>query len=105
MKLAPFFYSKESLVKKINKRNAKRIQEYTYVSPQISKDMHEKINQNIDSIARYAARKKCNLSFVPAADLFQKSTQMNVYKRSLNIILSNQLHPVMAQSTRWTTSL
>ena len=100
MKIAPFFYTKKSLIKKINQRNEKRIQEYTSVSPKISEEMSKKINQNINAIARFAACKNCNLVFEPTADTFEKSTQMSVYKRGLKMLLDNQSQPIFAKSTR-----
>ena len=100
MKIAPCFYSKSSLITKVNKRNIRRIKEYTFVSPEVKPAMADVINRNLDSVARYAERKNCNIEFGTGKDLFKNATQMSVYKRGLTIFMDNEGYPSLAQNTK-----
>ena len=100
MKVAHTFLSKKSLINKLNKRNADRIKEFTSISPDLKPEVAAPIKENIDSIARFAARKNCCLEFVPAQDLFEGAAQVNVLKRGLSFILDYQNIPIVAQSYR-----
>ena len=61
-------------MKKIAKRSANRIKNYTEISDSLSDTQKRVLNENIDSIARYASRKNALLEFVPAKDLFEGAT-------------------------------
>lgn len=94
MKIAKLLTSKMAH-KKLENRKMKIIQEYTTVSDSLAPKFAQRINENIDSIARYARRKDCHLEFVPAEDLFQNSMQVNVYKKGLSILKGNDGLPLM----------
>ena len=83
------------LHKTIEKRRLNRIQEYTSVADSLEPKFAQKINENIDSIARYARRKDCHLEFVPAEDLYQNSMQVNVYKKGISILKDDDGLPLM----------
>lgn len=87
--------SKKIVHKKLENRNLRRIQEYTTVSDSLEPKFAQRINENIDSIARYAERKNCHLEFVPSQDLYQNSMQMNVYKKGISILNGNDGLPLM----------
>ena len=84
------------LHKTIEKRRLNRIQEYTSVADSLEPKFAQKINENIDSIARYAQRKNCHLEFVPAEDLFQNSMQLNVYKKGVSLLIGQDGLPAAA---------
>ena len=89
-------FPKKIVAKMIEKKNQKMIHEYTTVSDFLEPKFAQRINENIDSIARYAKRKDCHLEFVPAEDLFQNSIQMNVYKKGVSILRNDDGLPFMA---------
>jgi len=84
------------LHKTIEKRRLNRIQEYTTVADSLEPKFAQRINENIDSIARYAQRKNCHLEFVPAEDLFQNSMQLNVYKKGVSLLIGQDGLPAAA---------
>jgi hypothetical protein len=86
MKVAPSYISKETLLKKIEKRNLKRIAEYTGISSAFKPEEVEFIKNNIDPIARIAEKNNCYLEFVPGADVLNKTAHMNVYKKGYQMI-------------------
>lgn len=96
MKLAQKFYSKETLVKKLNKRNSKRVEKYISVSDSLAPEKVAKVNQYADSLARFAEKRGCILEFTPGKDLFENSTQMNVYKKYLGIVRDKEGMPCFA---------
>lgn len=85
MKLTSSLFSKESLVKKINKRNLQRIQDHTRVSSAFKEEDSKLIKDNLDSIARYAERKNINLEFEPSASS-KGVAKMNVYNRGTTLM-------------------
>ena len=95
MKVTRLFPQK-MLQKTIEKRRLNRIQEYTSVADSLEPKFAQKINENIDSIARYAQRKNCHLEFVPAEDLFQNSMQLNVYKKGVSLLIGQDGLPAAA---------
>lgn len=96
MKIAPKFFSKETLIKKLDKRNARRIENYILVSDNLAPKKTEQVKQYADSLARFAEKKGCILEFTPGEDVFKNSTQMNVYKKYLGVIRSSDGLPCMA---------
>ena len=62
MKIAHSFISKEKLMKKIAHRNQARIADYTTVSTAFKPEDLKIINDNLDSIARYAERKNLKIN-------------------------------------------
>lgn len=82
MKLSSIFTTKKSLMKKIDKRNQKRIKELTNVSTAFKPEDSKNIRDNIDSIARYANRKKITLQFEPSAEDLS-AAKMSVYKKQV----------------------
>ena len=85
MNLISGFRSKEALAKKLAKRNAERISDYTLVSSAFKPEDVKIINDNLDSIARFAERKNINLRFEPSsADM--SSAKMKVYKRGVTLM-------------------
>jgi len=86
---------KKMVHKRLENRNLKIIQEYTTVSDSLEPKFVQRINENIDSIARYARRKDCHLEFVPAEDLFQNSMQVNVYKKGISLLMGDDGLPLM----------
>ena len=83
------------LEKTIEKRRLNRIREYTSVADSLDPKFAQRINENIDSIAKYAQRKDCHLEFVPAEDLFHNSMQMNVYKKGISLLKDDSDLPLM----------
>ncbi len=80
--------------KRLENKKLKRIQEYTTISDSLAPKFAQRINENIDSIARYARRKDCHLEFVPAEDLFQNSMQVNVYKKGFSLLIGDDGLPL-----------
>lgn len=87
---------KKMIHKRLESRNLKRIQKYTTVADSLEPKFAQKINENIDSIARYAQKKDCHLEFVPSEDLYQNSMQVNVYKKGISLLLGDDGLPLMA---------
>lgn len=96
MKLAPKFFSKETLIKKLDNRNSERIQKYISVSNNLSPEKAAEVSTYADSLSRFAEKKGCILEFTPGEDLFQNSTQMNVYKKTLGIVRDKDGLPIFA---------
>lgn len=84
------------LSKAIEKKRLNRIQEYISVADSLEPKFAQRINENVDSIARYAQRKNCHLEFVPGEDLFQNSAQMNVYKKGISFLTDDDGLPMCA---------
>ena len=95
MKVTRLFPQK-MLNKTLEKRRLNRIQEYTSVADSLEPKFAKRINESIDSIARYAQRKNCHLEFVPAEDLFQNSMQLNVYKKGVSLLIGQDGLPAAA---------
>ena len=96
MKVAPKFYSKETLIKKLNKRNSNRINNYITVSESLAPEKAANVDQYADSLSRFAEKKGCILEFIPGKDLFKDSVQMNVYKKYLGIVHDKEGMPCFA---------
>lgn len=79
MRILPIF--KSCVKRKIEYRNARRIMDNTYISDKLSSANQELLNNNIDSIARFADKKNCRLEFTRADGLFDNAIQMNVYSK------------------------
>lgn len=99
MKILKIF-PKKFILKRLEKRNILRINEYTSVSDSLKPDIAQQLNKNIDSIARYAQRKDCFLEFVPPQDTFQNSVKMNVYKRGMSFVDGRDGLPMTCFSTK-----
>ena len=96
MKVAPRIFLQESLVKKLNKRNAKRIEQHISISENLSPEQSARVQQYSDSLARYAQRNGCTLSFVPGENLFSNSTEMRVNKKTLSIVTDDAGCPILS---------
>ena len=81
------------LGKMVEKRNARRIKEYVSISPELAPEKAEKVREISDHMARFAQKNNCSLEFTPGKDLFESSTQMNVYKRGVGIIENESSQP------------
>ncbi len=99
MKILPNLFSMRNILQnKIEKRNVKRIEEYITCSANVRS---EQLRRNLDTIARFAEKKNCNLAFTPGTDLFQNSINMDVYKRGTRMMLDGlgmPLYGVNAES-------
>ena len=82
MKLAPSYISKETLIKKAAKRSQRRIAEYTSVSKAYKGEESKVIEENLDSIARYANRHNINVRFEPNVEE-AGSSKMSVFRREV----------------------
>lgn len=94
MKITKLFPPKKYIYKQLENKKIKTIQEYTTISESLEPKAKKQIRENIYLIARYAKRKDCHLEFVPAEDLFQNSMQINVYKKAICILKSNDGSPL-----------
>lgn len=82
MKVAPSYFSREKLLKKVAKRNAERIAEHTTVSSAFKHEDEKLIQESRDSAARYAQRHHLNLEFMPNLTNYKKDgTKVRVYQR------------------------
>lgn len=100
MQVTSLFLSSDFLLRKIAKRNLKRVNEYTSISEKLSPELSKPLKNNIDSIARFAEKENCNLEFVPGTDLFQNSAEVNVYKRNYKIIEDKKGYPSFVLSNK-----
>jgi hypothetical protein len=85
MKIAHSFISKEKLMKKIARRNQARIADYTTVSTAFKPEDLKIINDNLDSIARYAERKNLKIDFEPSSENM-RAPKMSVYKQGSQLV-------------------
>ena len=93
MKIFSDYFSKANRIQRqINKRTAKRIQEYVSCSDKLNS---EQLNRNLDSISRYAKRHYCKLSFSPVEDSFENKIKMDVYKKGVKIVDGDDGLPVV----------
>ena len=81
MKVAKgFFSSREYLIKKAAKRSQERIENHLTLSTAFKPEDSQIIRDNLDSIARYANRKKINIAFEPSSENL-KAPKMDISER------------------------
>jgi hypothetical protein len=68
--------------RKIEQRNAQRIQEYINIAPDISPYSKHIANQNADKLARIAKRRNVNIEVRNGDGNFKYLPQINIYKRT-----------------------
>lgn len=86
MKLVTKLLSRENLAKKIQKRNKNRIETYTTISTAFKPEDAKIVQDNIDSIARYAERNQLYVAFMPSVRT--GAPKMDVYKRGTKTLQS-----------------
>lgn len=74
MKVAPFFIPKKFLVNQLNKRNAYLAETRVMIDKNLPKENRDVLNQSRLTLAKFAKRNNCSLSFVKN----ESGTQMNV---------------------------
>ncbi len=81
MKVAKgFFTSREYLIKKAAKRSQERIENHITLSTAFKPEDSKIIKENLDSIARYANKKRINIAFEPSSENL-RAPKMEVSKR------------------------
>ena len=85
MKIAKGWFSKpsrESLLKKVKRRNEERIESHVSLSTAFQEKDSKVIKENLDTIARYAERNEINLAFEPSSTNLA-APKMDVSRRVL----------------------
>ena len=85
MKIAHGWFSKpsrESLIKKAQRRSAERIESHLSLSTAFQEKDSKVIQENLDTIARYAHRQNINLAFEPSSTNLS-APKMDVSRRVL----------------------
>lgn len=80
MKIAPIYMTKQMLVNRLNKRNAKIASEYIEIEKNLPSQSMDTINKFRLSLAKFARRNHCKLSF--SKD--ENGTRMDVLRNHLH---------------------
>ena len=81
MKTAPIYMTRKMLVRKFNKRNARIASEHVSISNDLPQHSVDFLNRFRMSLAKFAHRNRCRLSFVKG----EEGTQMNVEREQMHL--------------------
>jgi len=100
MKIAPSYISREKLVEKAAKRARRTIEDHTKISTAFQPEKSKIIEENIDSVARYAKRHNIEIEFEPHRGA-PGSVKMSVYERNIKYVepFDNSMDPFPYLST------
>ena len=89
MKVAKgFFSSREYLAKQAAKRSQRRIAEHLTLSTAFKPEDSKIIQENMDSIARYANKKRIDIAFEPSSENL-RAPKMDVSRREVKFMELN----------------
>ena len=85
MKTAPIFMTRQMMINRVADRNNKIAAQYVKIADNLPKQSHEFLKQARLSLAKYARKHNCRLTFVNG----EKGTQMNVERQHTHFYLGD----------------
>lgn len=77
--------NRKYIIKKIQKKTAKRIAEYTRITEDLPKEVKQFAQENADTLSRIGKRNQCRIEFAKGEGLFSQTPVINIYRKELHI--------------------